>query len=40
MAAHDTDVEKAYSRVASLYDAWTYFFESRSLKAALATICE
>ncbi len=33
---HRTDpVAKAYTRVAPLYDAWTYFTESRSLRAAL-----
>jgi ubiquinone/menaquinone biosynthesis C-methylase UbiE len=29
------DVVKLYSRVAFLYDAWTYFTESRSLRVAL-----
>lgn len=35
MPRPDTDVAKAYTRVAGVYDAWTYFTESRSLRAAL-----
>lgn len=36
MPGHDTDVISKYSRVAGVYDAWTYFTESRSLHTALA----
>src|SRR5947207_3367530 len=35
MPASETSVTKLYSRVAGVYDAWTFFTESRSLEAAL-----
>lgn len=35
MTSSDTALTKLYSRVAGVYDAWTHFTESRSLRAAL-----
>jgi len=35
MSEPETNVTKLYSRVARVYDAWTYLTESRSLRTAL-----
>jgi ubiquinone/menaquinone biosynthesis C-methylase UbiE len=35
MTTTDPAVTKVYSRVAGVYDAWTYFTESRSLRSAV-----